>query len=62
MPVIITVHIAKSSARWGASQRPVIIQTDGPLIGPYMSRPMGTIHAQLSSVRTSNDAMTRTRS
>src|ERR1700758_1630757 len=49
MPTIITLHIANSSARWRTSQGGVIIQADARVIGPYMSRAIGTIHAQQRS-------------
>src|SRR5437762_7399014 len=41
-----TAHIAHSSARCGASQTAVIIQVLAPVIGPYMSRAITTIHIQ----------------
>ena len=46
MPVIMTVHIAQSSKRCGTSQFAVIIQALAPVIGPYMSRAITTIHIQ----------------
>ena len=46
MPVIMTVHMAQSSNRCGRSQFAVIIQALAPVIGPYMSRAIATIHAQ----------------
>jgi hypothetical protein len=49
IPVIITAHIAQSSARCGASHTGVIIQALAPVIGPYMSRAMTTIHHQHTS-------------
>jgi hypothetical protein len=53
MAVIITDHIAHSSSRCGASQCAVIIQALAPVIGPYMSRAIMTIHIQENSgVRT----------
>ena len=49
MPVIITAHIAHSSARCGASHCGVIIHALAPVIGPYMSRAITTIHDQHTS-------------
>ena len=49
MAVIITAHIAHSSKRCGASHRGVIIQALAPVIGPYMSRAITTIHVQHTS-------------
>ena len=46
MPVIITIHIAQSSIRCGTSQFAVIIQALAPIIEPYMSRAITTIHIQ----------------
>ena len=46
MPAIITAHIAHSSDRCGTSQTRVIIQALAPVIGPYMSRAITTIHIQ----------------
>lgn len=46
MPIIITTHMAHNNAMWGASQRSVIIHAADPDIEPYMSRLIGTIHAQ----------------
>ena len=46
MAVIITDHIPHSSSRCGASQCVVIIQALAPVIGPYMSRAITTIHIQ----------------
>ena len=43
IPVIMTAHIAHSSARCGASHRGVIIQALAPVMGPYMSRAITTI-------------------
>jgi hypothetical protein len=44
--VIITAHIAHNSSRCGTSHVAVIIQALAPVIGPYMSRAIATIHAQ----------------
>src|SRR5262245_46669527 len=49
MPIIMTAHIAQSSARCLASQTAVIIQALAPVIGPYMSRAITTIHIQETS-------------
>src|SRR5438105_10036061 len=49
MPAIITAHIAHNSTTWRASQRSVIIHALAPIIGPYMSRAMTTIHDQQTS-------------
>src|SRR5262249_23742503 len=38
MPIIITAHMAKSSARCGMPHTLLIIQAEGPVIAPYMSR------------------------
>jgi hypothetical protein len=57
MPIIITVHMAKSSATCRASHDAVIIQADGPDIAPYMSRAIGTIHVQHSTVTPSSTAI-----
>ena len=46
MPAIMTAHIAQSSSRCGTSQFAVIIQALAPVIGPYMSRAITTIHIQ----------------
>src|SRR5688572_12166855 len=46
MPVIMTVHIVQSSKRCGTSQFAVIIQALAPVMGPYMSRAITTIHSQ----------------
>src|SRR5687768_3703971 len=56
MPAIITAHIAHNSSRCSPSQSVRIIQADGPVIGPYMSRAIGTIHAQLMIVMASRPA------
>src|SRR5687767_10156031 len=55
--VIITAHMAHSSTRCGASQTGVIIQALAPVIGPYMSRAMTTIHSQEMSDTAISDAM-----
>src|ERR1017187_7686094 len=62
MPAIMTAHMAKSSTRWVASQVSVIIQADAPVMGPYMSRAIGTIHAQLNTIATTSAAPTSSRS
>ena len=55
MPVIMTAHIAQSSSKCGASHRAVIIHALAPVIGPYMSRAITTIHIHdTSGVRTSS--------
>jgi hypothetical protein len=46
MAVIITAHIAQRSQTWRRSQSVVIIHALAPVIGPYMSRAITTIHAQ----------------
>ncbi len=46
MPAIMTVHIAQSSNRCGTSQSAVIIHALAPVMGPYMSRAITTIHTQ----------------
>src|SRR5688572_4720025 len=56
MAAIITAHIAHNSSKCGPSQTVRIIHADGPVIGPYMSRAIGTIHAQLRIVITSRPA------
>src|SRR5437773_10524045 len=50
MPIIITVHMAKSSATCCRSHDVVIIHAAGPVIVPYMSRAIGTIHSQQTAV------------
>ena len=49
IPAIMTAHMAQSSARCRASQTAVIIQALAPVIGPYMSRAITTIHIQETS-------------
>src|SRR5688572_32504838 len=49
MAAIMTAHIAHSSNRCGTSQIAVIIQALAPVIGPYMSRAITTIHIQETS-------------
>ena len=49
MPAIMTAHIAHSSSRCGTSHVAVIIQALAPVIGPYMSRAITTIHIQETS-------------
>ena len=44
MAIIMTAHIAQSSSRYGAFHRAVIIHALAPVIGPYMSRAIATIH------------------
>jgi hypothetical protein len=46
IPTIMTAHMAQRSARCLASQTAVIIQELAPVIGPYMSRAITTIHIQ----------------
>jgi hypothetical protein len=62
MPVIITAHIAQSSSRCGASHCGVIIQALAPVIGPYMSRAITTIHDQHTSGNRIRRAMSGIRS
>src|SRR5437764_1440212 len=62
MPVIITAHIAQSSSRCGRSHVGVIIQALAPVIGPYMSRAMMTIHAHAANGRRISSATTDSRS
>src|SRR5882724_3675414 len=50
MPIIMTTHIANSSTRCVKSHVRVIIHADEPSIAPYISRAIGTIHAQQSPV------------
>src|SRR5687768_17510602 len=53
--VIMTAHIAQRSSKCGASHSAVIIHALAPVIGPYISRAITTIHIQeTSGVRTSN--------
>ena len=52
MPVIMTAHIAQSSTKCGASHSAVIIHALAPVIGPYMSRAITTIHIHDTSGRT----------
>ena len=59
MPAIITAHIAQSNSTWVASHVIVIIQADGPVMAPYMSRAIGPIHAQQSTVTTVRPAARR---
>ena len=44
MAVIITAHIAQSSSSRGRSHVGDIIQALAPVMGPYMSRAIATIH------------------
>src|SRR5262245_16840401 len=54
MAVIMTAHIAQSSNKCGASQLAVIIHALAPVIGPYISRAITTIHVHdTSGIRTS---------
>src|SRR5580658_949052 len=62
MPAIMAVHMAKSSARCFASQVSVIIQADTPVMGPYMSRAIGTIQAQHSATAAASAPPTSSRS
>src|SRR5687767_15520161 len=57
-----TAHMAQSSARCPGSHTAVIIQALAPVIGPYMSRAMTTIHIQQSTGSTINSATTGARS
>ena len=59
MPAIITIHMAQRSSRCGASHVAVIIQPDDPVMGPYMSRAIGTIHSQQSTVTANSPTPTR---
>src|SRR5687767_12530351 len=55
MPVIITAHIAHSSSKCATSHRVVIIHALAPVMGPYMSRAITTIHThETSGSRTSS--------
>ena len=49
IPIIMTAHMAQSSARCLPSQTAVIIQALAPVIDPYMSRAITTIHIQETS-------------
>ena len=49
IPVIMTAHIAQSSSKCGTSHRAVIIHPLAPVIGPYMSRAIMTIHIHETS-------------
>jgi hypothetical protein len=62
IPVIMTAHIAHSSARCGASHRGVIIQALAPVMGPYKSRAITTIHDQQTSGSRTSRRMTGVRS
>src|ERR1051325_8278626 len=62
MPIIIAVHIAKSSARWLPFHTRVIIQAEGPVMSPYMSRAIGTIQAQQAPATSSSEPSTSQRS
>lgn len=62
IPAIITIHIATSNSRCARSHVSVIIHADGPIIEPYMSRAIGTIHAQQASVTSATTAMSALRS
>src|SRR5262249_51955146 len=55
IPVIITAHIAQSRSECSKSHRAVIIHALAPVIGPYMSRAITTIHThETSDSRTSS--------
>ena len=56
MPVIMTSHIAKSSKSCHASHAGGIIHAALPRMSPYMSRAIGTIHAQERPTATINAA------
>src|SRR6185369_1830490 len=58
MPLIMTAHMAHSRTRCGPSHTPVIIHALAPVIGPYMSRDMTTIHAQQTSGRSTRAVAT----
>src|SRR6476646_417072 len=49
MPTIMTAHIAHRRITWLASHWSVIIHALAPVIGPYMSRAMTTIHDRQTS-------------
>src|SRR5687768_18567468 len=52
MASIMTAHIAHSSATCRPSQTGVIIQALAPVIDPYMSRAITTVHSQQTSTTT----------
>src|SRR5688572_33129204 len=52
MPSIMTAHIAQRSIRCRTSHTAVIIHALAPVIGPYMSRAITTIHIHETSGRT----------
>ena len=62
MPSIIAVHMAKSSARCAAFHEGVIIHAEAPVMSPYMSRAIGTIHAQQAPATSSSEPSTSQRS
>jgi hypothetical protein len=62
IPIIITDHIARSIAVCGVSQTVVIIQAEGPVMAPYISGAIGTIHAQQRSVMATSAATRISRS
>src|SRR5688572_1882174 len=62
MPVIMTAHIAQSSSRCDASQLGVIIHALGPVIEPYMSRAITTIHSHETVGTTTRRISTAARS
>jgi hypothetical protein len=52
-----TAHFDQSTSRCGTPHRAVIIHALAPVIGPYMSRAITTIHIQeISGTRTSSTA------
>ena len=59
---IMTAHIVHSSSRCVPSQTLVIIQADGPVIAPYMSRAIATIHHQERSSTITTAAVKTARS
>ena len=52
-----TAHIAHKRSRCGASHTGVIIHALAPVIGPYMSRAMITIHHQHANMTTRKRTM-----
>src|SRR4029450_6451240 len=49
MPIIMTAHMAQSSARCLPSQIAVLIHALAPVIGPYIARAITAIHIQETS-------------
>ena len=62
MPIIITAHIANSSAWWVKSHLVAIIQAALPVIGPYMSDAIDAIQPQHKAITTAKVAPTSHRS